>query len=104
MKDELDITKNIRLIEYLKADIIGSTSEIYKRMAQNADSRDVAEAIGDVVLKAYLLADALGIGYSVVDTKVSELLTRAGDEFGDNFNTDALKRHFRVSGNKEFGR
>ena len=104
MKDELDITKNIRLIEYLKADIIGSTSELYKRMAQNSDSRDVAEAIGDVVLKAYLLSDALGIGYSMVDSKISLLLTRAENEFGDSFNLDALKRHFRISENKEFGK
>ena len=97
MRDELDITKNIRLTEYLKADIIGSTSELYKRMAQNADSRDVAEAIGDIILKAYLLSDVLGIGYNAVDGKLAELLRRAESEFGDNFDLSGLKRHLSIS-------
>ncbi|MBQ7717941.1 MAG: hypothetical protein IJT38_01390 [Clostridia bacterium] len=101
MKDELDITKNIRLTEYLKADIIGSTSELYKRMAQNADSRDVAEAIGDIILKAYLLSDTLGIGYVAVDSKLAELIKRAENEFGDNIDLSNLKRHLNISRGRE---
>ena len=101
MRDDLDITKNIRLTEYLKADIIGSTSELYKRMAQNADSRDIAEAIGDIILKAYLLADALGIGLSSIDLKLSELMRRAESEFGDSFDLNSLKRHLNISRSKE---
>lgn len=101
MKDELDITKNIRLTEYLKADIIGSTSELYKRMSQNADSRDIAEAIGDIILKAYLLSDTLGIGYVAVDSKLSELLKRAEKEFGDNLDLNSLKRHLNISRSRE---
>lgn len=100
MRDELDITKNIRLAEFLKGDIIGGASELYKRMANNADSRDVAEAIADIIIKAYLLSDTLGIGYGIVDMKMKELLKRNEEDYADAFDLSALLRHINMSRDK----
>ena len=97
MIDELDITKNVRLSQYIIADIIGGTSELCKRMAVGSDSRDVAEALADIIIKSYLLSDTLGIGYSMIDTKVRELISRNKDELDKNFDTTALLRHLKIS-------
>lgn len=99
MRDELDITKNIRLTGYLEADILSSTSELYKRIALNSDSRDVAEAIADIIIKAYILSDVLGIGYANVDMKIKELLKKNNLE---SFNIDlkGLLRHIGASREK----
>lgn len=95
MRDELDITKNIRLSQYIVSDIIGGAAELNKRMASGADSRDVAEAIADIIIKSYLLSDTLGIGYPMVDTKVRELILRNKDELDKNFDTNALLKQLR---------
>ena len=97
MRDELDITRNVRLSQYVIADIIGGTSELCKRMAVGADSRDVAEALADIILKSYLLSDTLGIGYPMVDTKVRELISQNKEELDKNFDTAALLRHLNTS-------
>ncbi len=96
MKDELDITRNIRLIEWLKAEIVGSSAELYRRMAMNAESRQMAEAVADIILKSYLLADKLGIGYSAVDMKIQELLKR-NEDGGRMEDLNSLYRYLSAS-------
>ncbi|MBO4897312.1 MAG: hypothetical protein J5590_03340 [Clostridia bacterium] len=97
MRDELDITKNVRLSQFIIADIIGGTSELCKRMAKSADSRDVAEALADIIIKSYLLSDTLGIGYPMIDTKVRELISGNKEELDKNFDTTALLRYLNIT-------
>lgn len=96
MKDEFDITRNIRMIEWLKAEIVGSSAELYRRMAVNADSRHMAEAIADIIIKAYLLAEKLGIGYGATDIKIQELLKKNEDD-GQSEDLNSLYRYLSAS-------
>lgn len=92
MRDELDITRNIRLTGYLEADIISGISEMYKRIALHGDSGCVTEALADVIIKTYMLSDVLGIGYTNVDMKIKEILKRK-DVNNTNFNLKGLLNH-----------
>ncbi len=99
MRDELDITRNIRLTGYLEADLLSSASELYKRIALYSDSRDVTEALADVIVKAYMLSDVLGIGYTNVDLKMKELLKRNNID-SLKIDTKGLLRHIGIARDK----
>ncbi len=70
---EIDITRSIRLIEWLKSELLADLAELFKVLAQGA-GEEIREAAGDIlsniILISYLLAKRLGISYNVVEMKI----------------------------------
>jgi len=71
---DFDIAKNIRLIEWLKTELITSVSEIYRLMLSGARAGQdaLADALANVILVSYLLGKRMGIHYATIDQKIQK--------------------------------
>lgn len=74
---ELDITRNIRLIEWLKSELLMDISNLFKVLA-NGFKEDVqtsvTETLANIILIAYILGRRLGISYNAIEMKVEAKL------------------------------
>lgn len=68
---DIDITKNIKIIETFKAELLSSVSNLYKSLLDNNfTSKERSEILSNIIIITYLLSDKLGISYNTLDTKV----------------------------------
>lgn len=70
----MDITKNIRIVERLKSDLLRAVSQLYGAMTDEAceDLRGIAlDTLSDSIIVCYLLGRRLGLDYSTIDRQVS---------------------------------
>ena len=102
-RGEGDLARDLRVVEYLKADLASGLAAVYRSMARGNDEA-VGEALAALVVGAYLLARRVGISPSRLDLKVEHHL-RAGMEepheleqwYGD---FSALYRHVQGGGRR----
>lgn len=69
----MDITKNLRLIESLKSDLLLAISQLYSAMSDEHcdDLRQVAlDTLSDSIIICYLLAKRIGIDFSIIERQV----------------------------------
>jgi hypothetical protein len=70
----MDITRNLRLIESLKSDLLLAVSNLYNEMASEncEDIRDVAlDTLSDTIIISYLLSRRLGLDYPAMEKQIS---------------------------------
>lgn len=69
MNREIDIIKNMKTIEWLKAELLGNVSHLYKDMANNEDTsrESLEDLISNIILESYILGKRLGIDYASLD-------------------------------------
>lgn len=71
-KGNIDITKNIRVIEWLKSELLTTVSSLFSLLVKGV--KDGQEAILDVlaniILVTYLLGKRLGLSFEDIDSKV----------------------------------
>ncbi|MGI6124388.1 MAG: MazG-like family protein [Acetivibrionales bacterium] len=70
----IDITKNLRLIESLKGDLLLAVSQLYNEMASETceSIRDVAlDTLSDAIIISYLLSRRMGIDYPTMERQIS---------------------------------
>jgi hypothetical protein len=67
-----DIAKNIRLVEWLKSEILTSVAELFRLLAHGASvSQDaLADCLASLIVAAYLLGKRLGIPFTAIDSKI----------------------------------
>ncbi len=68
-KPELDIARNVRTIEWLKAELVGGVSALFKALIRNSEEA-ILDALANVVVASYLLGKRLGIPFSRLDLKI----------------------------------
>lgn len=70
--DNIDITRNIKLIEWLKCEILSGISSFYQLLYKGKQgSQDaLTDVIANIILVSYLLARRLGITFAAVDSKI----------------------------------
>lgn len=96
--NEIDITKNIKMIESFQCELLNSVAELFSSMANlSSVTEDRAEILSNIIVLSYLLSDKLGIPYSVLDTKSisrmkREILTE-GSSMEWHSNLAALCKH-----------
>ncbi len=70
---ELDITRNVKLIEWLKSELVTDIANLF-RLLVNGVREEVLETVSDtlsnIILIAYLLGKRLGISYNMIEMKV----------------------------------
>ncbi|NLK86707.1 MAG: hypothetical protein GX279_04345 [Clostridiaceae bacterium] len=70
---EIDITRNIKLIEWLKSELLTDLADLFKVLARGA-REEMYEAVGEIlsniVLISYLLGKRLGISYNAIEMKI----------------------------------
>lgn len=71
---ETDITKNIRVIEFLKSELLTAVASLYQNLLKGTKvGQDVIQDIlANLILVTYLLGKRLGISYSLIDSKILE--------------------------------
>lgn len=70
---EIDITRNIKLIEWLKGELLTDIANLF-RVLVNGMREEVHDSISDtisnIILISYLLGKRLGISYNAVEMKI----------------------------------
>ncbi len=74
---ELDITRNIRMINWLKSELLTDIAALFKELVNGVkdDATEMlAEILSNLIIVCYLLARRLGINYQTIDFKIENKL------------------------------
>lgn len=76
MNEEINITGNIKLIDWLKTELLGSVTSLYRILLKGskASQDTICESIAEIIILSYLLAKRLGIDFSSIDSKIQNKL------------------------------
>ncbi|MGE5558854.1 MAG: MazG-like family protein [Bacillota bacterium] len=67
----LDIARSIKIIEWLKTELLGGVANLSKAMIKNSEEL-ILDALAGVIMVCYLLARRMGISFTRLDEKVRE--------------------------------
>ena len=72
-----DITKNMKLIEWMKNEILMSVSELFNILFKGVRSADegLQDVLANIIMITYLLAKRLGISFNEIDYKIKEKIS-----------------------------
>ncbi|NBI06560.1 hypothetical protein D3Z33_06760 [Senegalia massiliensis] len=72
--DNIDITKNIRVIEWLKIEILNSVSLLFNLLYKGVKEGQEAllDCLANIILVTYLLGKRLGLSFEEIDNKVEK--------------------------------
>lgn len=93
---EIDIARNIRAIEWVKAQIIDGVASLFKAVIKNSEEA-IADALATIIMSCYILARRLGIGFSRIDENMLHTLDseiESGHELEDWYGDLSLLRHY----------
>lgn len=70
---EIDITRNIKIIEWLKSELLTDVANLFKILV-NGMKEEVhevlSETLSNIILISYLLGRRLGISYNSIEMKI----------------------------------
>lgn len=68
------ITKNVKIIEWMKNEILMSVSELFNILFKGVKSADegLQDILANIIMMTYLLAKRLGISFNEIDYKIKE--------------------------------
>jgi len=73
------IAKNIRVVEWLKADLVTSLSVLYKGMLRGSEEY-LQDALAGLIITCYVLARRLGFSFSKLELKMETRLRQGIQE------------------------
>ncbi len=94
-----DITKNIKIMEWMKTELILSVGDLFNLIFKGVKPLDEAlqDTLANIIMITYLLGKRLGISFNEIDYKIKEKIKIGIDEnhsveswYGDLSN---LKKH-----------
>ena len=94
-----DVTKNVKIIEWMKKELILSVGDVFDLIFKGVKPLDEAlqDTLANIIMITYLLANRLGISFSEIDYKIKEKIRIGIDQnhsveswYGDFSN---LKKH-----------
>ncbi len=104
-----NITKNIKVIEFLKCNILADVSGLFNKLFtkdNDGSAFKVADVLASIISGCYILGRRLGISYETIDMKIRANLkvgtiqqNELEGEFGD---LSALEAH--LDGSRSFAR
>jgi hypothetical protein len=71
---EIDVAKNLKIIEWLKAEMVDSVGALFKALLKTGNDA-AAEALAAIIVIAYLLGKRVGVSFFTVDAKIRAQLT-----------------------------
>ncbi|QQY79804.1 MazG-like nucleotide pyrophosphohydrolase family protein [Keratinibaculum paraultunense] len=68
-KNNVDIIKNLRTIEWLKSEILTSVANLYEILATGEENtkEDIEDLLSNIILLSYLLGKRLGLDYDDIN-------------------------------------
>ena len=94
-----DVTKNVKIIEWMKKELILSVGDVFDLIFKGVKPLDEAlqDTLANIIMITYFLAKRLGISFSEIDYKIKEKIRIGIDQnhsveswYGDFSN---LKKH-----------
>ena len=72
-----DVTKNVKIIEWMKKELILSVGDVFDLIFKGVKPLDEAlqDTLANIIMITYLLAKRLGISFSEIDYKICLLYT-----------------------------
>ena len=70
---EIDITRNIKLIEWLKSELLTDIANLFRVLVNGIREEvhdSITDTISNIILISYLLGKRLGISYNAVEMKI----------------------------------
>ena len=70
---EIDITRNIKTIEWLKSELLTDIAGLFRILVNGAREEihdTLSEALSNIILICYLLGRRLGVGYNSIEIKI----------------------------------
>ncbi|MDQ2085119.1 MazG-like family protein [Herbivorax sp. ANBcel31] len=70
---EIDITRNIKIIEWLKSELLTDIATLFKVLVNGVREEvheSIAETLSNIILICYLLGRRLGINYNAIEIKI----------------------------------
>jgi len=70
---EIDITRNIKIIEWLKSELLEDVSSLFKILINGMREEvhdSISETLSNIILISYLLGKRLGISYNAIELKI----------------------------------
>lgn len=70
---EIDITRNIKLIEWLKSELLTDMANLFRILVNGVREEvhdSVSDTLSNIILISYLLGKRLGISYNAIEMKV----------------------------------
>lgn len=77
-----DITKNVKMIEWMKKEIIISVGDLFDLMFRGTKPIDesLQDTLANIITITYLLAQRLGISFRDIDYKINEKIKQGIEE------------------------
>jgi len=70
---EIDITRNIKIIEWLKSELLTDMAGLFKILVNGVKEEvhdTVSDRLSNLILISYLLGKRLGISYNAIEIKI----------------------------------
>ena len=70
---EIDITRNIKIIEWLKSEMLTDVANLFRVLVNGAREEvheSVSDTLANIILICYLLGRRLGISYNSIELKI----------------------------------
>lgn len=100
-KKELDITKNINIIESLKCELLSDLAQLYTGMfdPNSTEALEKDDILANMIMITYILSKRLGIPYHMLDLKILNKLRLGIIEGNDEWYGDlvSLSKHIEKS-------
>jgi len=72
----VDIARNIKVIEWLKTELIGTVAALFKAMVKNSEEA-IEDALASMIVTVYVLARRLGVSFAQLDVRVESKVRNA---------------------------
>ena len=94
---DINIAKNVRTIEWLKAELVTGLGSLFKAMVKNQEEV-ILDSLASLIMGCYFLGKRLGFAYNRIEEKIAQRLNSAAlqeheieEWYGDVTN---LQHHF----------
>ena len=95
---EVDIARDLKSVEWLKTELLGSVAGLYRAMREARDET-IQDQLANIIVAAYILGRRLGIDFARLEMKIKHIVRSNAEEphdfeewYGD---FSALAKHLK---------
>lgn len=74
MNRDFDLAQSLRTVESLKVRLLSSVAKVFETTKTAATMEEAGDALSEVIMSAYLLADFTGVSAAELDDKILKQL------------------------------